>query len=284
MILPDRFRDFDQAWLQAQALLHHQNAYAMIGPGKAIEYPWPMFYPMTAALVALPLTMLPMITARIVFIGIGAFVFAFAITHRTWHRLPAVLGAQFFVAVTAGQWSPLFVGALVFPALGFLYAAKPHIGAALLACARNRKAFSVALIGGTMLLMLSLVLQPRWPLWWRQSVSAYGATSLVTTALGPILLLAALRWRRQEARILLALSLIPHTITPADALPLALVPDTRLEAMVLALLSWGAWSVQLYLQEIQRYNTTVVYAAHVALIFFPALVLVLRRPNTVSEI
>ena len=57
------------------------------------------------------------------------------------------------------------------------------------------------------------------------------------TAGGPLILLALLRWRRPEARLLVALGCIPHTTMLYEALPLFLVARRWQEGVLLAALS-----------------------------------------------
>ena len=57
------------------------------------------------------------------------------------------------------------------------------------------------------------------------------------TLAGAVLLAAALRWRREDARVVLGMAAVPQLPMFADQLPLLLVARTRVESMVLALLS-----------------------------------------------
>ncbi len=46
--------DIDQAWAAGRALLEHENPYQVIGPGAHYQFPWPLYYPLTVGVVALP--------------------------------------------------------------------------------------------------------------------------------------------------------------------------------------------------------------------------------------
>jgi hypothetical protein len=86
--------------------------------------------------------------------------------------------------------------------------------------------------------------------------------------------LAALRWRTREARLLLAMALVPQVLFFYDQLPLFLVCRTRREA--LAFIGWGMAVMMVYLIP-----AFVGFGGPWAMIacYLPALVIVLRRPN-----
>jgi hypothetical protein len=79
--------DFAQVWYAARVVLHGGNPYAAIGPGRAFEWPWPLYYPLPAALVAVPFAPLPYAWAMATFAAIGAAAFTWALTAEG----PAVL-------------------------------------------------------------------------------------------------------------------------------------------------------------------------------------------------
>jgi hypothetical protein len=104
----------------------------------------------------------------------------------------------------------------------------------------------------------------------------------ITIIGGPVLLLALLRWRRPEARLLLALAIVPQSILFYDQLLLWLVPATMRQSILLSLLSILA----LILGErgfpagAGHAGVTAAYAPMImALLFLPCLIMVLRRPN-----
>jgi hypothetical protein len=43
---PETIKDFDQNWVAARALVEGQNPYELIGPGRALPFPWPTAYPL----------------------------------------------------------------------------------------------------------------------------------------------------------------------------------------------------------------------------------------------
>jgi hypothetical protein len=140
-------------------------------------------------------------------------------------------------------------------------------------------------IGGLVIVALSLVVLPRWPIEWLHAVRSlpgHPAPLLIARGAGLILLLAALRWRSPEGRLLLVSACVPQLPFFADQLPLMLVARTRTELVGLTALSqvgFLAWFT--FLGKDEAYVPKA--APYVlAFIFIPALVLVLRRPNSAS--
>jgi hypothetical protein len=102
---------------------------------------------------------------------------------------------------------------------------------------------------------------------------------------GPLLLLAALRWRRREARLLLAFAVVPQTTMIYETLPLLLIPRTRRECILLVTLANATAVIQL---TVIRASSAAEYMwrhGDVALwlMYVPALIMVLRRPNETNR-
>jgi hypothetical protein len=100
---------------------------------------------------------------------------------------------------------------------------------------------------------------------------------------GALVLLALLRWRRPEARLLAAMACIPLTASWYEALPLLLIGQTKRECQVLSLLSSAGYATAgLFLAHDEFVEVRYVRSLMLAFCFFPALVTVLRRTNTAS--
>jgi hypothetical protein len=275
--------DFDQVWHGARALWRGENPYAVVGPNNAVFWPWPLYYPLPAMLAVAPLAAMPVHLARAVFIGTGAGIFTWAITENGFARLPILLSVPFLHAVQLGQWSPLIAAMFVLPGLGWLAVAKPNVGIAVAAAAPSDRTRAVALVGGGLLLLASLVVLPRWPLDWLAAIrAAPHVTAPVTRLGGPLLLLALVRWRRPEARLLLLLGCMPQTPCYYEALPLLLVARGLRETVALVLLSDVSFVLSPQTLPDAPLATATAYARLVNLFYYlPALALVLRRPNEV---
>jgi hypothetical protein len=271
--------DFDQLWQSARALLAGQDPYAVIGPGDPARFQYPLFYPLTAALVAVPFTPLSFQLARLVFAAVAGGVLGYAFgKHRPW-LWPTFFGVPFMLAARNVQLSPLLTAAILLPWLGWLAAAKPNFGLVMLAGSGSRRAILILLSGSGALLVLSLALRPDWPWEWRAALAtADHFRPLILRPGGVIMLMALLRWWDPDARLLLALALVPQTGLFYDALPACLVARTRMQAAAIAFCTQiaGVYATTLRAPEFAeaswKTGTLVLWGALV-----PPLVVVLRR-------
>lgn len=278
---PGRPSDFDQVWFAARTMWQGRDPYEAIGPGRAFEWTWRYLYPMTASVIALPLAWMPVEIARVLFISGSCALFAWAITRDGLARWPALLSTSFLVSAQAAQWSPLLTAALSIPALGWTLCAKPPWLLAYLAGFATRKNLRVVVLGCLVVGLLSLALQPAWiPAWIRVVRTSNIQGVPLLSPLGPLVLLALRRWRSPDARLLVALALMPQTMTSYSMLPLFLLTRTRVEAMVLALGSVAAGYIDRLLYEDYLHLAAAgwVTTAYVACMFLPALAMVWRRP------
>jgi len=230
---PASTSDFEQIWLGARAMVAGADPYAVV-PATGTHYP--LFYPLTAIVVGIPFAALPFGWARVLWAAVSGAAFA-AAAFRYGRGLPAaLLSANFLNAIIQGQWSPFLIAGAVFPALAWALAAKPSIGAALYAAFPTRR----AVIAGLALVAISLILSPTWPVRWLEALRAAIHMAPVRAPGGFILLLALIRWRRPEARLLVVLACVPQIIALYDTLPLFLIPRTRWQGYGLAGLSYVA--------------------------------------------
>jgi hypothetical protein len=243
------------------------------------DWPFPLLYPLPAVLVAVPFTVLPHAAAGMLFSGASAALMVWALTRDAPYRLSAVLSFSFLYATAISQWSPLLIASAILPGLGFLLVAKPTIGLALWL---YRPRWQAA-VGGVVLVAISVAVRQQWPLEWIQTFRAGTHIHPPIASLGgPIILLALLRWRRPEARLLIALACVPHTTLLYEVLPLFLVPASWAESILLVVMTWAVQAV-LFLKlqpspELMDW-TKMSATVSVALIYIPCLIMVLRRPN-----
>lgn len=282
-------RDFDQVWFAARALFAGRNPYAEIGPGLQFDWPAPLYYPLTAAVTVSPLAVLDRSVAVVLFAAIASGAFVWAATRRTVAPAVVITSASAALAAETVQWSPLLGAAYGIPWLGALLCAKPTIGVAIW-CARPSRA---AVVGAMVMGGIALLLIPTWPADW---LAALRHTSLATpggtpylapikSAGGAFALLAVLRWRRPEARLLLALACVPQTPLLYETVPLFLIPSSLVEGGVLWL---GSWLAALWLSAAGPFATDLArFRVSVDAIgwcmYFPCVVMLLRRPNIGSS-
>jgi hypothetical protein len=275
--------DLGQVWAGARALLRGENPYQVIGPGRAFNCPYPLIYPMTAVLALAPVAWLPLRWVDPLFVAVGFGLFTYSVTrHRLLTpALTALVSIAALMTLQTSQWSLLLTGAALLPAFGLVLIAKPTIGLALFAAFPHRR----VAVGCAVVLALSLLVQPLWMIDWRATIaSAPHVVAPITRLGGPLVLLALLKWKRADARLLLGMACVPHTTAPYETIPLFLIPQTWAEG-------WGLWALGL-LAYVGQWATGP-YASQeaywtggarwiVAVMYLPCLAMVLRRPNVWS--
>jgi hypothetical protein len=237
----------------------------------------PFLYPFPSLFALAPFALLPLRIATTVFVGGSAAILAWGILTRSPERLTMLLGAGFIVAAGLGQWTPLLTVTLLIPTLGWLAVVKPNVGLASVAADPSR----LRVLGGGALLLVSFAFQPNWPAEWLRNLRSMPPHPIPILLPGGVLVLLALvRWRRPEARLLAAMACVPQLMYFADQLPLWLVARTRRESMALTATSLVAWAIAL--QTLNRPGGMPAFESNWLVlggVYLPALIMVLRREN-----
>ncbi len=268
-------QDFAVWWFAAREVLHGRNPYTnVVGISGRPAY----FYPLPTAIATIPLAWIPVSIAGPLFVGVSCGLLAFVVTATAWWPLMMFLSGSMAASVVAAQFAPLQTAVLMVPSLTWLGVLKPNIGLGILAYRPSIKwaLVMVAIAAAT------LVIRPTWPREWILTATSSPFYFSPWRAWGGGVLLAALlRWRRPEARLLAMLSVVPSAPIPYEALPLFVIPQTRWEMAARALLSDAMYVAMSNLsaqQEMAAYYERA-RPAIVWLLYFPALAMVLRRPN-----
>jgi len=272
--------DFVQPWAAARMLAQGQNPYELIGPGRPFEHQFLLIYPATAALAAMPFAWAPTRLADALFIGVGAGLLAWALTKRTLANPQLWVFASYAMLVSAQtvQWSPLLTAAALMPWLGFLFAAKPTIGFAIFVAYPSR----AALIGMAAFSALTVAIWPYWlPAWLHNLPSITHMSAPVARLGGPLILLALLKWRRADARLLAGLACMPQTPVLYEALPLFLLVRNFREATLLVVLTGLLGRIVLTTVTTTDYNAWMAINGRlmVWLLYLPCTAMILFRPN-----
>jgi hypothetical protein len=274
--------DFDYLWAAGHAVWQGSDPYAAVREAVQREQlHYPFYYPGTAALLVAPFGALPHRFAVALFTAMGMALLALSL--RGWRRW-ILVSAPALEAILIGQWSPWLTAAVGLPWLGAVWAAKPTIGITLFSGWPSRWAFA----GCMAVLAVSLLLLPHWPAEWLAAIRAtphYRAP--VQRVGGVLLLLAMLRWRRPEARMLGLLALMPHTTGVYEQLPLLLIPQTPKAFGLLLGLSYLA-ALLVYTQHTFGPSVAGTLDAQwpyfLVLVYLPALAMVLwpepKKPET----
>lgn len=242
----------------------------------------PLIYPFTALVLLAPAAWaaIPPAVLDACWMGLGAGLLTWALTRdRLWS--PALLllfSPAMFQAVQNSQWSPLMLALTLLPAgAGIVYACKPSTAVWLFAYKPSWR----ALVEAVAMVAVSLMIWPMWPWAWLQGLAdaAWTLSPLSITG-GPLMLLALLRWRLPEARLLLAMACMPHTPLVYETLPLGLIPRTWVQAgvlwsgMLIARLGQGTVGTNAGPEVMPVIATWIVWC-----VYLPALVMILMRPN-----
>lgn len=277
----DRRTDFTLSWFGANAMIDGRNPYALVGPGLEYDYEYPLLYPGTALVAAIPFAPLSNRNASLAFVAISTFLLAFGITAGSWHRLPLFPSAAFVESVHAAQWTIILTAALFLPWLAILAAAKPQSGLPVLAGSTSRNALVASAIGAALMLALSFVFLPHWlGDWLPLARAADHMRAPVTGPVGLLILPVMLRWRRWESWLVLANACLPQTFMWYSALMLLATAATYREACVLSLISTAGFGLTLLAIEMNPAGLPrVMWAFYLCTVFLPVVVAILRRPN-----
>jgi hypothetical protein len=274
--------DFEHVPVAARFLLHGINPYTAIGPRGLFRFDFPLLYPLPAVVATIPLAGLPARWAETIFLGLGAGALAWALTRRRLANPQLCVFASFaFLTIAANvQWSLLLTAAALLPGLGVLLACKPTLGLALFAAYPSRRtAIAAGLFG-----LATVVIWPWWVAAWLTTIRTQThliAPVTLLTAGGPLVLLALARWRRPEARLLVALACVPHSPVLYETIALFLIVETWTEGALLVALTTGLFLLQGQCGPGMDFHAWLRHAAQwqVAVVYLPCLLLILRRPN-----
>jgi hypothetical protein len=264
--LPDRTSDFDALYSTALRLVAGEDIYPLGQHG----FP----YPLPAVLLAVPFTSVPLELARPAFVILVGWAFVYALwKYRGPYALLALVSGAYLFAMARGQTTPLMVAASLVPALGFLLAVKPTTSASLWIARPSW----LGLLGVALFLGLTLVVMPSWPRNWWMALPADNSqwAPPILRPFGFLLLLAGLRWRSPEGRLLFAIAFIPQSPLPHELVSLALIPANFVEMGIFVAGSWIAASMP-------ADWATASWPVALCAAYLPMLFLVLRRRQSSS--
>ena len=275
------FSDFDQLWIAARAIIHRENPYAAV----PAAFPWPLYYPLPAAVVAIPLAWPRVEWAHALWTALGTGFLVFALLERGWWTLLVLASFPYLDALRLGQWSPLFTAAALLPGLAWVVVGKPTTAFATVGAYANRFGHQALLVAGAIAAILvggSFAASSTWIVDWIRAVrGAHHFVPLVARPWGFLMLASLARWRRPEARLIALLAIVPQTAAPYECLPLVLALTSRREAIIFVALSLVAVPFLARPASASELMSTLQHNAPImlGLLYLPVAVMVLLRPN-----
>ncbi len=225
----------DIAWSinAARSLMAHIDPYSVPVDFGTIPYP------LTAVVLVFPFALLPGALGVVLLTGLAFGLVAYGLTEggRYW-RLLLIASPAYLTTIYTGQWSPIFIAAMFFPALLPVVLAKPTLALPVLFARWPRwgPVIAAAAVG-----LISLLIMPDWPWRWLGQTHDYNGFIPLLTPLGPALALSLVAWRSPSARLLLLMSLTPQHRLFYDQLFLWLVPQSPRQMLALTFPSWIAF-------------------------------------------
>jgi hypothetical protein len=270
---PDRPGDFLYWYTAAQALVRGESPYDVIPTIDPERFLTGFFYPLPAAILAVPFSFLPYALAGGLFVGISAGLLAYGVARSGAHRLWLFASAPFIVSAASGTWSTPLAAAALLPALGFLAVVKPNVG---IATFLYRPSWQLV-VGAAAVAAISLLVRPSWPMEWLNEVGGVQNRVIpILTPVGPLLLLGLTRWRLPETRLLLGYACVPQAPWFYDQLILWLIPRNSLESINYTFVSQVFLAIWIVFDGVLWKHGNWLLAA---VLYLPPLVMILRRPN-----
>lgn len=233
--------------------------------------------PMTTIFVAIPFTFFDGLAHLMLWSTTNAVLAYALVRDGQWWKLLTFLSLPYWQAFLTLQWSPLFTAVALLPSLLPLALVKPQLGLPiLLTNLTPRRAIACALFA-----LATLIPDHLWLFkWWPQAQTYDGVIPLLALPLGPLLLLALIRYRDRRALFLFFMAAVPQR-GYYDLLPLWTLYDTPRKMLIITAITWAAYALTTWLRTL-----VAIPHAYVLVIAFyiPSLLLVLQpAPSKLTE-
>jgi hypothetical protein len=242
----------------------------------------PLYYPLPAVLLIVPLAGLPNALAGGIFIGLSSGLLAFALLRTVGlSGLIVFLTPFYFAAVLWGQWSPLICAVALLPSAMPAALAKPSLGLASFLYAPSLR----GAVACCLFILLSILILPSWIPGWLNNIAENRHFMPLLILPAPLVLLALRYWKNREARLLIVLTCVPQRLQFADQLLLVLVARTIWDRIIFVV---GGWTALIFTGVFFNWKELPMFDLHqgsqidapgfaiVLFVYIPALYMVLR--------
>jgi hypothetical protein len=270
--------DYTWLWRAARDLRAGNNPYRnpSIGPGFPYPANAPLYYPLPAVLLVLPLSWFSVKVSAALFVALSTGLLSFAASRRGFAVWLLLLSPSCYRAVREGHWAPLVVAFALIPGMAAIAAMlKPNLGVATGLAWPSWRAIAIC----AAVSLASLVILPTWPIDWLRNIhDNHHVAPLAFGWLAIPLLLSLLFWRRPVGRLLFLMMVIPQRLLWDDQLVLFLIPRTIWQQLVLLTMSWSgylAWIIIDHHVQSGAYLDSVAAPRVLMSLYLPALAIVL---------
>jgi hypothetical protein len=270
------FTDFDQVWTAGRTVVRGGDPYTGTSAGG-----FAFLYPLPAAIVGVLFSPIPVAIASALWTALGFGVLAYALSQAGWWRLTALCSLPSIESMQLAQWSPILTAAFILPSLNFFAAAKPSTMLPVAGSTLPKSVNRASVLLGCGLVAVSFMVLPSWlPEWIGTVRGAHHFIPPIARPFGAVLLLALIAWRRRQAWLIALMALTPQAGMAYDALPLAVVPQSRRDAIFYSFATLAAVPFRhIAIGANAGFSDATAANApiYLATLYVPALLLVLAR-------
>ncbi|HEU5014527.1 MAG TPA: hypothetical protein VFT66_18530 [Roseiflexaceae bacterium] len=275
--------DFTWPLRGAQVLLQGKDPYAASLAPLPYLVQDPLYYPLPLVVCFIPFAWLPDAMVGGLVFGIITAVMVWALQRAQKPLWWFLTSPMFAMALLSTNWSPLILACYLVPALLPFSLFKPQFLLPSLVVYPPKELLRVwrGWMVIAVLTVASFMIFPAWLQGWLHAVAhAHHDPPSLLMPVGPLLLIALLRRKRQEARFFLVYTLTPQLVLWYDQLPLLLVARTRRDVLLMNGMGWlvglAGWLVFGY------YFLASPLIIPFLGTFVPALIVILCAPHQVE--
>lgn len=201
-------------------------------------------YPLTSLIALSPFALFPGQFAIAAAWGTfnGLLVYGMLKVAKPW-RFLIFLTTPYILAFCLHQFSVLMAAIYLLPSLLPLTLVKPQGGIPIILVHLTKRRL-LWIVG---FVLITVLIYPAWPLaWWHYAKNYDGIIPLLLLPLGPLMVVALLKWREKDTAFLFLMACMPQRVM-YDIVPLYLLPKSFRQMAILCILSWATFIPLLFM-------------------------------------